>query len=447
MSSTRIQDSLTPGQTGSDMHALMSRLFPIARSITGEGVRESLRILQEYIPIEVYEVPSGTQVFDWNVPKEWNIRDAWIKDPAGNKVVDYQAHNLHVLGYSPPVQGTYTLEELKPHLFSLPGQPDLIPYRTSYYQENWGFCLAHNVLESLQPGTYEVMIDSTLEPGSLTYGEYYLPGEQEEEVLISAHTCHPSLCNDNLSGISVAIFLAQLLKALPTRKYSYRFVFAPATIGAITWLAEHKEEAFRIKYGLVASLLGGPDKFYFKKSRQGDTELDRIVAHVLKHSGAEYELLEFGPYGYDERQYCSPGFNLPVGNFTKALYGRFPEYHTSADNLEFVQPDHVEVALRLYAGVVDVIEANEYYVNQKPYGEVQLGKRGLYDSIGGNSDRKSYQIAMLWVLNLSDGKHSLLDIADRAGIPFSMAREIADTLIEHDLLRPVSAPQLVQPPA
>lgn len=419
---------------GKSMYELMSLLYPICRSITGNGVRQSLKHLQSYIPLEIKEVPSGTQVFDWTVPKEWNIRDAYILAPNGEKVVDFKKHNLHVLSYSTPVKGTFSLDELRPHIFTLPDQPEVIPYRTSYYQENWGFCMEHSKYVRLEEGEYEVCIDATLEPGSLSYGEYYLPGESKEEVLFSAHTCHPSLCSDNLSGISVVVHLAQMLSELPSRRFSYRFVFAPATIGAITWLAQNEPVTANIRHGIVASLLGGPDKFYYKKSRRGDTELDRIVSHVLKYSGLPYELVEFSPYGYDERQYCSPGFNLAVGNFTKALYGRFPEYHTSNDNLDFVQEEHLEASLSLYAQVVSVIERNRAFVNTSPKGEVQLGKRGLYEGIGGASDRKMYQIAMLWVLNMSDGAHDLLAIAEKAGIPFEPAYEIAHILEQHNLL-------------
>ncbi len=283
-------------------------------------------------------MPSGTQVFDWTIPREWNIRDAYIKDPAGSRVVDFRRSNLHVLNYSIPVHATLPLSELKQHLFTkFRESPGWIPYRTSYYKENWGFCLAHEQMLAMPDGQYEVRVDSSLEEGSLTYGECYLPGDSPEEVLISCHACHPSLANDNLSGITVATWLASFLSRRK-HHYSYRFLFLPGTIGAIAWLALHRETASRIRHGLVLTCIGDAGGFHYKKSRRGDAEIDRAAAHVLQHSGEAHEILDFSPYGYDERQYCSPGFNLAVGCLMRSVWGQFPEYHTSADNLEFIQP-------------------------------------------------------------------------------------------------------------
>lgn len=418
---------------GIDMHALAERLFPICRSITGEGVRRSLRILREYLPLEVREVPSGTPVFDWEVPREWNVRQAWIKGPDGKKVVDFQENNLHLLGYSLPVRRCLSLSELKAHLYSLPEQPEVIPYRTSYYQENWGFCLPHRQLESLPEGEYEVFIDSSLEAGSLAYGEYYLPGETEAEVLFSAHICHPSLANDNLSGISLLTFLAlELQKA--ARRYSYRFLFIPGTIGAICWLARNEEKTRLIRHGLVASLLGDPGGFTYKRSRQGNAWIDRAAEHVLKHQGVACQAVDFTPYGYDERQFCSPGFNLPVGSLTRSPFGSFPEYHTSADNLSFIRPECLGESFDVYRKITQVLEGNAVYRNLNPRCEPQLGKRGLYGAIGGASDAKARQLALLWVLNLSDGNHSLLDIAERSGYPFGLIQEVSGLLVEAGLL-------------
>ena len=404
---------------GTKMYALAERLFPICRSITGNGVRRSLQILQEYLPLEVHEVPSGTPAFDWVVPREWNVREAWVKGPAGDKVIDFQQHNLHLLSYSVPVHRRLSLSELKAHLFTLPAQPDLIPYRTSYYEENWGFCLPHRQYEALPEGEYEVFIDSSLEEGCLTYGAYYLPGETEEEVLFSAHICHPSLANDNLSGISLLAFLAQELQKKP-RRYSYRFLFIPGTIGAITWLSRNEDKTHNIRHGLVASLLGDPGGFTYKRSRRGNAEIDRAAEHVLKHSGHPFQIIDFIPYGYDERQFCSPGFNLPVGSLTRSPFATFPEYHTSADNLSFIQPRCLEESLEVYLRIAEVLEGNALYQNLNPKCEPQLGRRGLYDAIGGDSDGKALQMAMLWVLNLSDGQHSLLDIAERSGYSFGV---------------------------
>ena len=321
---------------GRDMHRLVTELYPICRSITGDGVRETLRRIGQHIPLSVHEVASGTPVFDWTVPKEWNIRDAYIKDASGKRVVDFKRSSLHVVNYSVPVRRTMSLEELKPHLFTLPEHPDWIPYRTSYYKESWGFCLSHRQLAELAAGEYEVCVDSSLVDGHLTYGECFLPGETSDEVLFSSHVCHPSLCNDNLSGVSLAFFLAKYLQSRPHR-YSYRFLFAPATIGAIAWLAKNERQTERIKHGLILTCVGDAGRMTYKKSRRGNAEVDRAVAHVLKHGG-EHEITEFSPWGYDERQFCSPGFNLPVGCLMRTPNGRFPEYHTSADNLEFVQP-------------------------------------------------------------------------------------------------------------
>lgn len=419
---------------GEDMHRFIAEAYPICRSITGDGVRRTLGMLRERIPIEIFEVPSGTPVFDWTVPKEWNIRDAWIKDPTGRKVVDFQASNLHVLNYSVPVHEKLPLSELKKHLFTLPDKPDLIPYRTSYYREAWGFCLSHDQLQALPEGEYEILIDSTLADGSLTYGELFLPGESDREVLLSTHVCHPSLCNDNLSGIAVMTWLAREMQARP-RRYSYRFLFIPGTIGSITWLARNEERAGRIIHGLVAANLGDPGTFHYKKSRQGDAEIDRAVLAVLKASGEPFGVEDFVPFGYDERQYSSPGFNLAVGSLTRTPYGRYSQYHTSADNLDFVRPEALEGSLRTYLAVMDVLEGNRRYLNLNPKCEPQLGRRGLYRTIGGDDAGRARELALLWVLNLSDGHHALLDVAERSGMSFTAIREAADALLEVGLLR------------
>ena len=418
------------------MYALAERLFPICRSITGEGVRQSLQVLKAYIPLDIHEVPSGTAVFDWAVPREWNIREAWVRGPAGDKIIDFRQHNLHVLNYSVPIHRRIGLSELKAHLFTLPEQPELIPYRTSYYQENWGFCLPHRQYEALPEGEYEVYIDSSLEDGHLTFGEYFLPGATDEEVLFSAHICHPSLANDNLSGVSLLTFLARELQQTD-RRFSYRFLFIPGTIGSITWLALNEEKTRNISHGLVASLLGDPGGFTYKRSRRGNAVIDRAVEHVLRHSGHPYRVMDFIPYGYDERQFCSPGFNLPVGNLTRSSFGSFPEYHTSAANLDFVRPQHLETSFEVYRKVVEVLEGNFSFRNLNPKCEPQLGKRGLYDAIGGHSDGKAMQMALLWVLNLSDGEHSLLDIAERAGCPFALVQQASRALAGAGLLAPI----------
>jgi len=412
---------------GRQMHQLIAELYPICRSITGDGFRQTMEILRRHIPLKIHEVPSGTRVFDWTVPKEWNIRDAYVKNAKGEKIVDFQKSNLHVLNYSIPIKMQVDLGNLKKHLFTLPDHPEWIPYRTSYYKEDWGFCLSHRQFLTLEEGKYEVIIDSTLENGFLTYGELFLGGEKEEEILISAHACHPSLANDNLSGISLATMLAKHLETV-TRRFSYRFLFIPGTIGAIIWLCLNEASLSRIKNGLVITGVGDSGDITYKKSRRGDAEIDRAACHVLIQSARPGRILEFSPYGYDERQFCSPGFNLPIGRFSRTPYGEYPEYHTSADNLEFVYPEYLTDSYLKVRSIIDVLENNRVYLNQNQKCEPQLGKRGLYSSIGTN------EIALLWVLNLSDGSHSLLDIAERSGFQFKAIKEAADMLLKACLL-------------
>jgi aminopeptidase-like protein len=422
-----------PQRLGDEMHALVRELYPICRSITGDGVRETLRVLSRFVPLSIQEIPTGTPALDWTVPREWNIRDAWIVDPAGRKVVDFRASNLHVVSYSVPVRARLSLEELRPHLHSLPDRPEWIPYRTSYYREDWGFCLSHRQLEALPDGEYEVCIDSTLEPGHLTYGELLLPGDSDEEILLSTHVCHPSLCDDNLSAIAVSVFLARELAARPRRRYTVRFLYAPGTIGALAWLERHREGAARIRHGLTLVCLGDRHPFTYKRTLSGKAEIDRTVTLVLRQAGLPHEVVDFFPYGYDERQYNSPGLRLPVGSLMRGRHGQFPEYHTSADNPEFVLPGQLAEGLDVTARVVEVLEGNLTYRNLRPWGEPQLGRRGLYRAMGG-SDLPGLELALLWVLMLSDGRHSLLDVAERSGIEFRTVRHAADLLIAQDLL-------------
>ncbi|MBK9170092.1 MAG: DUF4910 domain-containing protein [Bryobacterales bacterium] len=424
--------------TGHALHEFASRLFPVCRSISGEGVRHTLQLIGEMIPLHVSEVPSGTPVFDWIVPNEWNIADAYIKDGTGRRVVDFRQSNLHIMSYSAPVRDRMPLEKLKEHLFTLPDRPDWIPYRTSYYREDWGFCLSHKQLQEFTEGEYEVCIDSSLAPGSLTYGECVLPGESPEEFLISCHVCHPSLANDNLSGIAVAAFLARSLQNRRLR-HTYRFLFIPGTIGAITWLARNQDRAFGIRHGLVLTCIGDSGGFHYKKSRRGDADIDRAVGHALRHCGEPWEVLDFSPYGYDERQYCSPGFNLPVGCLMRSPWGSFPEYHTSADNLAFIRPERLAGSLQLLTEAVLTIEGNRAYQSLNPFCEPQLGRRNLYRAVGGESLETEIS-ARLWVLNYSDGTHSLLDIAEKSGLAFPMIRRAADLLLESGLLAVVEGP-------
>lgn len=419
---------------GNALYSIIRDLFPLCRSITGDGLRKSLSYLGQYVDITLHEVPSGTRVFDWTVPREWNIRDAYIKNQKGERVVDFRSCNLHVLNYSVPVHAKMPLAELKQHIHTLPESPDWVPYRTSYYRDDWGFCMSHRQLSSLPDEEYEVCIDATLAAGHMTIGELRIQGRTNSEVIISAHSCHPSLCNDNLSGMAVATLLAQRLARRPLR-YSYRFLWMPGTIGAIAWLALNESVVSRIKHGLVLSCLGDPGKFSYKRSRRGDSEIDQAVENLLCHSGREYQIFDFSPYGYDERQFCSPGFNLPVGCFMRTPNGKYPEYHTSADNLDFVSRDSLSESLRHLLEVVFILENNRPYLNLNPKCEPQLGRRGLYEQVGGVKTQPRREEAMLWVLNLSDGEHSLLDIAQRSGMPFFDIFSAAELLEEHRLLK------------
>ena len=428
-----LAERLIAQDVGEQIFNFAARMFPICRSITGDGVRRTLREIESYIALEIRGVPTGTEVFDWTIPREWNIRDAYIMDSDGAKVVDFAQSNLHVMSYSMPVKRRLSLAELKKHVHTLPEQPDLIPYRTSYYADDWAFCMTHRQLEALEDDTYEAVIDSSLEDGFLTYGEYLHQGVTDEEFLLSAHVCHPSLANDNCSGIALLTHLARRMVGLKTR-YSYRFLFAPGTIGAIAWLARNEKRSSRIKHGLVVSMVGDGGGPTYKKSRRGDSVIDRAIAHVLRHSGLTPTVEDFSPYGYDERQYCSPGFNLPVGLFQRSKHGTIPQYHTSADNLSFIKPEHLLESYSVIARTIDLIENDAVYCNTIPKCEPQLGRRGLYGRIGGKKDIATENLAMLWVLNLSDGSHSLLDIAERSDLPFEVIRRVVHVLREHGLL-------------
>lgn len=424
--------SLVGSRTGAGerMYDLATRLFPICRSITGDGVRETLGAIGEGIPLEVHEVPSGEQVLDWRVPDEWNIHDAYIATSAGERVVDFRESNLHVVGYSEPVRSEMTLEELRPHLHVHPEQRDWVPYRTSYYSRTWGFCLSQRRLDELADGTYEVVVDSTLAPGSLTYGECFVRGATEDEVLLSTHVCHPSLANDNVSGIVLLAELGAALAAIP-RRLSYRLLFVPGTIGAISWLARNEGRIGRVCAGLVVACVGDRGVLTYKRSRRGDALVDRAGAHIVGR--ADGRVLDFVPWGWDERQFNSPGFDLPVGCLTRSLEGEFPEYHSSADDLDLIRPEFLSESMDAALAIVDVLENERTFRNLSPKGEPQLGRRGLYRSVGGPQPSVD-QLATLWVLNQSDGSRSLLDIAERSGLRFDAIRDAAERLESAGLL-------------
>lgn len=420
-------------RAGARIHALAAELFPICRSITGDGVRVTLALMRRHVDMAVHEVPTGTQVLDWTIPREWNIRAAHIKDASGRTIVDFANSNLHVQSYSVPVRKTLPLAELRKHIFSLPDQPDLIPYRTTYWAESWGFCLPHRQASALAEGDYDVLIDSTLADGALTYGEYLHRGASEDEFLFTAHICHPSLANDNCSGLALLTLLAEHLKGVRTR-LSYRFLFSPGTIGPITWLARNEAGIGRIRHGLVVSGVGDGGGPTYKRSRRGDAEIDRAMAHVLKHAFERPTLMDFEPYGYDERQFCSPGFDLPVGLLQRSRFATFPQYHTSADNLDFIAPEHLASSLQAIWRVIEIAERNYTPRNLFPKGEPQLGRRGLYASTGGDKEGPAKAMAMLWVLNQGDGTRSLLDIAERAGMPFHVIFAAAQALSKAGLI-------------
>ena len=419
---------------GNQIYTLIERLFPICRSITGNGVRQTLKIIFEHIPLEIHEVPTGTQVFDWTVPKEWNIRDAYVKDAKGRRVIDFKQSNLHVVNYSVPINKKVARKKLLNHVFTIPEQPEWIPFRHTYYKEDWGFCIAHKTLSELQDDEYWVCIDSSLDDGFLTFGEFFCQGEIDDEVVIFTHTCHPSLCNDNLTGIGIAAFLADWVRSAP-RRYSYRFLFCPTTIGSITWLAMHEAQVNKIKSGLILTGLGDSGRFTYKKSRQGDSDIDRTVVHVLRSSSKAFEISDFSPFGYDERQFCSPGFNLPFGCLMRTANGKYPEYHTSGDDLDFIGRKNLAESLKTCIDTIKAFEGNKIYTNTNPKCEPLLGKRGLFKAAGRKHQPPEEQFAILWVLNLSDGYHSLLDIAERSGIGFDVIKGAADALIRCGLLK------------
>jgi aminopeptidase-like protein len=425
--------SAATATAGAELQAFAAELYPICRSITGAGVRKTLQLINRRIALDWHEVPSGTKVFDWEVPLEWNIEDAWVGDAGGRRVVDFNAHNLHILNYSEPVRTVLPLGELRPHLYSMPAHADWIPYRTSYYHRQWGFCMRHREMVQLPPGKYEVVIDSSLAAGSLTYAECVLPGRTRQEVLFFTHICHPSLANDNTSGMAIATALAAWIAAAP-RRYSYRVVFAPGTIGSLCWLQKNQQRLSRVRHGLVLGLLADPAPFTYKRSRRGDCEIDRVVEYVTHAIDPQARVIPFEPYGYDERQLCSPGFNLPVGRLTRSVNDGYAEYHSSADNLALISASRLEQSLDACKQVVEVLESNRRYINLSPKGEPRLGKRGLYGSVGGRSpaDRER---AMLWVMNQSDGKASLLDIAQRSGLGYPAISLVADELEKAALLR------------
>jgi len=422
------------------MVELMHELYPLCRSLTGNGVRVTLRIVDSVLPLEVTEVASGTPIFDWVVPKEWNISEAWIADAAGERIVDFAETNLHVVGYSTPVRRTMRGAELLERLHTHPERPDWVPARTAYWAETWGFCVTGAQRARIRPeDEYGVCIDSTLEDGHLTYAEAVIPGRTDEEILLSTYICHPSLCNDNLSGIAVLAYAGSALAARDDLRYTYRLLFSPGTVGPLTWLARNRERLDRVAHGIVVACAGDRGHVTYKRSRRGDADVDRAVAHVLRHSRPDAVVEDFVPWGGDERQFCSPGFDLPVGALTRSAHGMFPEYHSSADDFDVVSAESLADSLDVLLDTLEVLERNAVYSSRSPYGEPQLGRRGLYGQIssGVRREGEGFHRAVLWVLNLADGDHSLLDVAERAELPFATVAAAADALVEADLVEGV----------
>ncbi len=429
---------------GHELHRRVAELLPIPRSLTGDGVRRTLAVLGGWCEgLAVHEVPTGTPVFDWEVPQEWNLRRATLTAPDGTVVADTDTTPLAVVGYSEPVRAELSLEQLRPRLHSLPDLPAAVPYRTSYYSRSWGFCLPHDVLQGLPEGTYRVSIDTTLQPGHLTYGEIVIPGTTEEVGLVSAHTCHPAMANDNASGMVVATALAAHLRTLSPR-LTWHVLLAPGTIGALVWLAANPDLVPSVRAGVVLAGVGDAGPVTVKRTRRGGTLIDRALDVVLRDRAAPSAVVPFSPWGYDERQYGSPGFDLPVSLLMRTPHGSYPQYHTSADDLGFVHPSSLRDSLEVLVDTVAAVEGNATYRNTSPYGEPQLGRRGLYPTMGGRAARTA-QLAMLWVLNLSDGDHDLLAIAERSGLAMADVRAAADALAATDLLEQVYPSQTRRP--
>ena len=421
-------------ENGKIMYALADRMFPICRSITGNGFRESLEMLREVVPeIKVYEVPTGTKAFDWTVPKEWNISGGGIYRLNGEKVIDFKDSNLHIVGYSLPIDKVVSREELMEHIYTMPDQPDWIPYVTSYYKERWGFCMSENQKKTLTDEEYHVVIDSTLEAGSLTYGELIVPGQTEDEILFTPYLCHPSMANDDLSGPVVLTELMKYVLQMKDRRYTYRFVVNPETIGAITYISKNLDALQKnVKAGFVLSCVGDDRTYSYLATKYGDTLTDRVMQNVLKFHFPEYKKYSFLDRGSDERQYGSAGVNLPVCGFCRSLYTRYPEYHTSADNMDLISPEGLQGAYDVMVKVIRALE-NNYYYAMTCQCEPQLGKRGLYPTISYRGSHDSVNVIRDFTA-YADGSHDLIDVSNIINVPIDVLIDIKDKLKAHDLL-------------
>ena len=418
---------------GEELHRFAASLFPICRSLTGDGVRQTLRLIREVLPsLTIHEVPSGTSAFDWTVPNEWNIREAYIEDQNGKRILDFAVHNLHLVGYSIPINTTISLDELQNHLHSLPDKPDVIPYVTSYYKQDWGFCLTHRQRIALEPGAYKVVIDGDLKPGSLTYGEAVIPGQSSDEILLSTYVCHPSMANNEISGPVIATYLGRWLSAV-SRHYTYRIVFIPETIGSIVYLSRHLAHLKKhVCAGYVLTCCGDDGPFSYMPSRTGTTYADKVALRVLSETAPNFIRYSFIHRGSDERQYCSPLVDLPIASVMRSKYHEYSSYHTSADDLDFVTARGLESTLHMYGQIVKTLESNRILKATVP-GEPQLGKRGLYPNTGGQVVQSSVS-AILDLLAFADGQSDVIDIATITGHDVSHLRSIAEDLLNNGLL-------------
>jgi aminopeptidase-like protein len=435
---TMLNDREGGRESLADIEETFDRLWPIMRSITGDGVRETHDILSDIVPLERIEVPFGTQVLDWTVPKEWRFNEAYVVAPDGRRILDAKDNTLRLVNYSAPFRGKLTREALDEHLHSRPDLPDAIPYVTSYYEERWGFCLSQRERDSLLPGEYHVVVDTAFHDGSLTISEAVLSGTESDEVLISTNTCHPSMANNELSGPLAAAYLYRRIAAWPQRRLTYRFAFGPETIGAITYLSmrgEHWPKS--LVAGFVVTCVGLDQAFVYKRSRRGDSLADRAAIHALEHMAVEYTARDFKPVGSDERQYCSPGYDLPVGSLMRGPHGDYPEYHTSLDNKSLISFDALRGSVDAYEAICRTLDRNLVFRNRYPFGEPQLGRRGLYPTLG-TADQRSKVETLLWVLNLSDGHHDLLSIAERSGLPLDSLWDAARAAEEQSVLERVT---------
>jgi aminopeptidase-like protein len=419
---------------GNQMHLWAKELFPVCRSITGQGVRQTLRFIKNIIPeLKIYKIKTGTKVFDWTIPDEWTIRDAFVEDDSGNKIIDFSNSNLHVLNYSEPVNKWVELDELEPHLYSLPKQPDAIPYVTSYYQRNWGFCLTENQRKLLKPGQYHAVVDSELKPGVLNYGELIIPGETEREIFISTYICHPSMANNELSGPVVTTAIAQWLSSLKKRHYTYRIIFIPETIGSIVYLSRNMDYLKKnVVAGFNITCVGDDRCFSFLPSRDGKTLSDKVALHVLKYADPQFKRYTWLDRGSDERQYCAPGIDLPVVNMMRSKHGTYPEYHTSLDDLSFVTASGLEGGFRIHQNAIKILEKNTI-VKNTVLGEPQLGKRGLRPNIGEKDNLYKFK-TLMDVLSYSDGKMTILEIANAINESFNDICPIVEKLVQEGLL-------------